>query len=754
KYHELYNEAPVGYFSLDKNGNVKNVNIKGAELLGLEKNRIIGFGFIRFIPQNYHTKYYQSLKNAVVKRKNQEIELHLKRENSPAYVQMEIMPIHDNGDEKYRIIITDITERKKAEEELKEAYNIAETDRKRLNTLISTTPSAIIIIEQPDGEISFINERAKELYGMDPKGLKMEEYPQIGLLKLDGTPYPPEEMPASRSLLNGEVVRNEDLILENPDGKRVIVSASSAPIYDSEGEISAVIGVFEDITEPKKAEEALKESEELYRTLFENTEDAFQIVEPLYNEDCKIYNFRFLRVNRKYEQQTGLKSADVVGKNVTEFLPDIEPYWIEMYDKVVKSGKPIRYEDYNEGTKRWYDMFYFPYSKGQIGVLFKDITNRKEAEEQLKEAYESLKESERRLNLAQQAAKIGTFEWNVKTGMNIWTPELEAMYGLSPGTFPGTQEAFEKLIYPEDLPNVQKRIEHTLKTNKPGEGEWRVIWPDGSIHWLFGRWQLFKDESGIPTHIIGVNINITERKKAEKELKQTIKELERSNMELQSFAYITSHDLQEPLRSIASYSQLLKRRYQGQLDSDADDFIDFMVAGATRMKEQIQGLLEYSRVGTPEGEFSQFNAGDALNIALSNLKSSIDEFDAQINHDSLPDIVADESQITHVFQNLIGNALKFRKEGVRPEIHISSYKTKDGKGQVFSVKDNGIGIEEKYSDRIFEVFKRLHPIGEYEGTGIGLAIVKRIVERHGGRIWVESELGVGSTFYFTLPIKE
>ncbi|MGZ7119290.1 MAG: sensor histidine kinase, partial [Methanobacterium sp.] len=228
----------------------------------------------------------------------------------------------------------------------------------------------------------------------------------------------------------------------------------------------------------------------------------------------------------------------------------------------------------------------------------------------------------------------------------------------------------------------------------------------------------------------------------------------RSNMELQSFAYITSHDLQEPLRSIASYSQLLKRRYQGQLDSDADDFIDFMVAGATRMKEQIQGLLEYSRVGTPEEEFSEFNATDALNIALSNLKSSIDEFDAQINHDSLPDIVADESQITHVFQNLIGNALKFRKEGVRPEIHISSYKTKDGKGQVFSVKDNGIGIEEKYSDRIFEVFKRLHPIGEYEGTGIGLAIVKRIVERHRGRIWVESELGVGSTFYFTLPIKE
>jgi light-regulated signal transduction histidine kinase (bacteriophytochrome) len=221
---------------------------------------------------------------------------------------------------------------------------------------------------------------------------------------------------------------------------------------------------------------------------------------------------------------------------------------------------------------------------------------------------------------------------------------------------------------------------------------------------------------------------------------------------LQSFAYITSHDLQEPLRSIASYAQLIQRRYGGQLDSDADEFLDFMVAGATRMKQQIQGLLDYSRVGTQGEEFKEFNAGDALNTALINLKSSIEEYDAEVNPDPLPNIVADESQIIRVFQNLIGNALKFHKERVQPKIHISARKTDDG--YVFSVSDNGIGIEPQYTDRIFEVFKRLHPIGEYQGTGIGLAIVKRIIERHGGRVWVESSFGVGSTFYFTIPIIE
>ncbi|MGZ7068114.1 MAG: sensor histidine kinase [Methanobacterium sp.] len=229
--------------------------------------------------------------------------------------------------------------------------------------------------------------------------------------------------------------------------------------------------------------------------------------------------------------------------------------------------------------------------------------------------------------------------------------------------------------------------------------------------------------------------------------------MERSNRDLQSFAYITSHDLQEPLRSIASYAQLIKMRYEGQLDSDADDFIEYMVSGATRLQIMIKGLLEYSRLDTQGEEFKDFNSEEALNQALTHLKSSIDKCHAEVISDTLPVIHGDESQISRVFQNLISNAIKFKKPQFPPKIHISAKKDTMKNEYVFSVSDNGIGMEKQYSDRIFEVFKRLHPIGEYEGTGIGLSIVNRIIERHGGRIWVESELGEGSTFYFTIPVR-
>ncbi len=236
----------------------------------------------------------------------------------------------------------------------------------------------------------------------------------------------------------------------------------------------------------------------------------------------------------------------------------------------------------------------------------------------------------------------------------------------------------------------------------------------------------------------------------QKELKETITELERSNQELESFAYITSHDLQEPLRTIASFTQLLERRYKGQLDNDADEFMDYIVIAAVRMKAMIQGLLDYSRVGKDE-ELNEFNAEEALNQTLSNMHSSIEECHADVTHENLPVIVTDKKQIARVFQNLIGNALKFRKEEIKPKIHVSAEKI--GNEYIFSVQDNGIGIEEQYMGRIFDVFKRLHTMDEYQGTGIGLAVVKRIVERHGGRVWVESELGVGSTFYFTIPVE-
>jgi len=225
-------------------------------------------------------------------------------------------------------------------------------------------------------------------------------------------------------------------------------------------------------------------------------------------------------------------------------------------------------------------------------------------------------------------------------------------------------------------------------------------------------------------------------------------ELERSNQEWQQFAYVVSHDLQEPLRMVISYLQLLDRQYKGQLGTDADEFIEYAVGGASRMQTLIHDLLAYSRVSTRGKPLMPTDSEEILRQTLMNLKVAIEESGAKVSCDGLPTVMADATQLSQVFQNLIGNAIKFRGEE-SPVVHLEAARQEEG--WVFSVRDNGIGIDPQYADRIFLIFQQLHTRGEYPGTGVGLAICKRIVERHGGRIWVESEVGRGSTFYFTVP---
>jgi PAS domain S-box-containing protein len=248
--------------------------------------------------------------------------------------------------------------------------------------------------------------------------------------------------------------------------------------------------------------------------------------------------------------------------------------------------------------------------------------------------------------------------------------------------------------------------------------------------------------------VLGVIVDISERKKAEAQLLQKVAELNRSNEELEQFANVASHDLQEPLRMVASYTQLLSRRYKGKLDADADEFIAFAVDGASRMQRLIQDMLAYSRVGSKGNDLVETASEQGLQQALANLRGVIEESGALVTHDSLPIVLADERQLAQLFQNLVGNAIKYQNPGV-PKVHISAA-LNDQAIWEFSVQDNGIGIEPQYHEKIFGMFQRLHKRGEFAGTGIGLAICRKIVERHGGSISVESQPGHGSTFRFAL----
>jgi PAS domain S-box-containing protein len=373
--------------------------------------------------------------------------------------------------------------------------------------------------------------------------------------------------------------------------------------------------------------------------------------------------------------------------------------------------------------------------------ITQDITDKKNAE------YE-LEKSRLRLDLALENANVGLWEWDLKTDEVIWDERSEKMFGLIPGSYERKHSSFEKLVHEEDIGHVSKAISETRNNGAPYEVIYRTKPVNGKIKYISSKALVHKDEEGNITGFTGVNFDITDLKEGTERLISKLNEdLLRSNKELENFAYITSHDLQEPLRMVSSFTQLLARNYGDKLDDRAKEYIEFAVEGAKRMYDLINGLLAYSRISRKEITFSDVDLNDTIKTVMANLALVIKEKNCNIQVDDLPSVRADRNQMIQLFQNLIANGIKF--SNTSPRIYVGSREEKTR--YVFSVRDEGIGIEPQYFERIFHIFKRLMPREEYEGTGIGLSICKRIVENHGGEIWVESEPGKGSVFYFSLP---
>ena len=405
----------------------------------------------------------------------------------------------------------------------------------------------------------------------------------------------------------------------------------------------------------------------------------------------------------------------------------------------------MRFVNEAKALNRWFDVYAFkigdPDGK-EVAILFKDITKRKKIED-------DLKESEERYSLTVESVNEGIWEWNVPTGEAYFSPTYYKILGYDDGEFPASYESFKSLIHPDDVESFEKELQIHIDNAEGYSLELRLKTKNGKWRWILTNGNIVETgEDGKPLRMLGTHTDITERKQADEQLKRTMDELKRSNLELEQFAYVASHDLQEPLRMVSSFTQLLEKQYKDKLDENALDYINYAVDGAKRMQALITDLLTYSRVNTQGDKFEDTNLEKVLDEVLFNMKIKIQENRAITTRESLPKICADYGQMVQIFQNLIGNALKYRSKET-PQIQISA--RKEDKQWLFSVEDNGIGIDPKYADRIFMIFKRLHTNEEYEGTGIGLAITKRIIERHEGRIWVESELGKGSTFYFTIP---
>ena len=362
-------------------------------------------------------------------------------------------------------------------------------------------------------------------------------------------------------------------------------------------------------------------------------------------------------------------------------------------------------------------------------IISRDVTQRKQAEE--------------RFRLLAEHSPIGIYIAQDRAIAYV-NPRFEALTGYSAGELIGSDPLL--LVIPEDRQLVRDSAVAMLKGERETEYEYRIAHKSGDTRWIMEN--LVSIEYEGKRAALGNYSDITERKAAEDELEKTLHELARSNEELGQFAYVASHDLQEPLRMVASFTQLLGRRYKGKLDDDADEFIRYAVEGVNRMQQLINDLLDYSRVGTRGNPFVEVDANKTMGLVLDSLHARIQETGATVEVAQLPTIAADAVQLEQLFQNLVGNALKYRAEAP-PAVSVSA--KEEAAGWHFTVSDNGIGIDPAYAERIFIIFQRLHGKEQYEGTGIGLAICKKIVDRHGGSIWVESSPGQGSTFHFILP---
>jgi PAS domain S-box-containing protein len=419
----------------------------------------------------------------------------------------------------------------------------------------------------------------------------------------------------------------------------------------------------------------------------------------------------------------------------------VRPQWLRHLTEALTSNRRLDFEESAGG--RSFEFKAAPIlSEGYVNIYGSDITERKKAEEAARKGEAASLASKYARSLIEASLDpLVTISAEGKiTDVNQAT---EFVTGLMRNQLIGSDFS-DYFTEPEQ---ARKGYQQVFTEGFVKDYPLAIRHISGKVTDVVYNATLLTNEAGEVQGVFAAARDITERKAMESELRQTLEKLRQSNAELEQFAYVASHDLQEPLRMVASYVQLLQRRYQGKLDAEADEFIAYAVDGANRMRGLIDDLLTYSRVGRLGKPFEPTNLESTLDIVLKNLQASIVENKATVTLDKLPVVSGDSVQLVQLFQNLVSNAIKFHG-AEPPRVHVSA---KDkGLEYQFAVSDNGIGIDPQYFDRLFKIFQRLHTREEYTGSGIGLAICKKIVDRHGGRIWIESQLGKGSTIYFTL----
>jgi PAS domain S-box-containing protein len=726
KYRHLVNNTDTGFVVINDSGIVLEANEPYVKIIGASKAEdVLGHSVIEWTSPDEVDNNSRAVALCASQGFIQDFETSYIGKNGEKVSVIINATVEESGGVKRLVsFCRDITERKQAEEALKVAKNY-------LDSLLNATPDPIFMKDREhkwvllnDAFCSFMGHGRAELIGRSDYDFFPKEEADVFWEK--------DELVFTTRQENV----NEEAFTDASGFKHIILT-KKVLFTDVRGR-DLLIGSIRDITYRKKAEEALKESENRIRKVFEAS--------PVAMVESRVSDGTVLMANRRLGELFGVDVGKLTGLKTPEFYlnkTERDTILAELRERKTIYDREIRVKK-ADGTSFWCVVsLQLSNMDGEDVLLagFEDISERKATEEALRENeafLNSVVENIPDMIFVKDAQDLRFARFN-KAGEDLlgytrgdligkndydFFPKVEADFFT--GKDMEVLDSRKLLDIPEETIQTRhlgQRILHTKKIP--------ILGPEGN-----------------PRYLLGISEDITERRRAVEAIKAAHDELARSNRELEQFAYVASHDLQEPLRSVASFSQLLRRQYDQRLDGDAREYLQFIIDGSSRMQTMIDDLLQLSRVGTRGKPFVPTNTGVALQKALENLSARISETGAKIERGNMPVVTADPVQLVQLFQNLVGNAIKFRGDNT-PTIHIGA-ELCDGEW-VFSVKDNGIGIEPQYHERIFVVFQRLHRRKDYPGTGIGLAVCKKIVERHGGRIWVESAPGAGSTFRFTIP---
>ncbi len=741
KYRGLLEAAPDAMVVVNQSGEIVLLNVQAEKQFGYSRDELLGQKVTNIIPEGFAERIIadgtRSAADALAQQIGTGIELIARRKNKTEFpIEIMLSPLESAEGILVTAAIRDISVRKAADKHLAQMEG-------RYRGLLEAAPDAMVVVNQ-SGRIVLLNVQAEKQFGYSRDELVGQRVTNIipeGFAEriiADGTR-------SAADALAQQIGTGIELIARRKNKTEFPIEIMLSPLESAEGIL--VTAAIRDISVRRAADKHLAQMEGRYRGLLEAAPDAMVVV----NKRGEI-----VLLNVQAEKQFGYSRDELLGQKVTNIIP--EGFAERIIADGTRSAADALAQQIGTGielialrknkTEFPIEIMLSPLESAEgilVTAAIRDISVRKAADKHLAQM-------EGRYRGLLEAAPDAMVVVNQGGEIVLLNVQAEKQFGYSRDELLGQKvtniipEGFAERLIADALRSVEEALAQQIGTGIELTG-------------------LRKDKTDFPIELMlsplesteGILVtaavrDITSRKKAEANLLNKVEELNRSNEELGQFAYIASHDLQEPLRMVASYTQLLSRRYKGKLDSNADEFIAFAVDGASRMQRLIQDLLAFSRVGTKGRELVEISTEDALQQALINLRGAIADSGAEVTHDPLPNALADEMQLVQLFQNLVGNAIKYQSPGI-PKVHISAVRN-GGKKWMFSVKDNGLGIDSQYFEKIFGMFQRLHKREEFAGTGIGLAICKKIVERHGGSISVESQPGQGSTFRFALADSE